>query len=645
MSTRSGIAESISKITAFVANKMSDSTNGKTRREVVIHEITGFLRGFPPFDTAADETLETVEKATEIEFFPVGSFVLRSRESSSEHAYVLRTGHAELIDGGRVIDVVGPGDVVGLPSMLTDLPPGLDVRAAEDLLVYRVDADAMLPLLSGRSGLRFVAENVRSRTEPWRADDRLGEPDSPPLADIARPAVVIDETVPLGDVVRLMHEQDASSAVVICDNGTLGIVTDHDLRNRVLAAGRDLADAVSTVMTSPARIVPVDATADDAVLVMMTYGVRHLPVIAIDGSLVGVVEEVDLLAAQERTPLRLRRAIARAADQDELRKLSSSLLPGIVEAHRAGRAPDRVTTSYSVLVQSLVSRVIAILLAERGNPPVPFAWLVTGSVARCEMVPSSDLDSLVAWDGIDNDEEVRRWMLSFASDVLDVVGQCGVRHDTNGVRADDRRFSRSVAAWCDAIHRCAADPTVEQGAIYLGALVDATPVWGDEAWTSVRRELDAARQTQVVRRVFGQVAAAHRPPTGFVRDLVIEASGEHRGTLDLKRGGLAPIVDLGRHLAAVCGSSRPDTLGRLEAARSSGVLPEREFDDLREAFLFLMSVRLEHQTALMAEGLEPDDHLAPSGLAGLTRRHLRDALRVTARAQRHIAAGDLPRPR
>lgn len=295
-------------------------------------------------------------------------------------------------------------------------------------------------------------------------------------------------------------------------------------------------------------------------------------------------------------------------------------------------------------MQSLVSRVIALLLAERGNPPVPFAWLVTGSASRREMVPSSDLDSLLAWDGPDNDEDVRRWMWSFASDVVDVVAGCDVRHDGNGVRADDQRFSRSVEAWRDAVHRWARDPTVAQGAIYLGALVDATPVWGDEVWTSVRDDLDAVRRTPLVRRVFGQVAAAHRPPTGFVRDLVIEASGEHRGTLDLKSGGLTPIVDMGRHLAALCGSSRPDTLGRLDAARSSGLLPELDFDNLREAFMFLMSVRLDHQTALITEGREPDDHLAPDELPSLSRRHLRDALRVVARAQRQIDAGPPRRP-
>ena len=163
---------------------------------------------------------------------------------------------------------------------------------------------------------------------------------------------------------------------------------------------------------------------------MLTYGVRHLPVVALDGSLVGVVEEVDLLAAQERTPLRLRRAIARAGDLDELRKLSSSLLPGIVEAHRAGRAPDRVTASYSILVQSLVSRVIALVLAERGNPPVPFAWLVTGSAARREMVPSSDLDSLLAWDGSDDDEDIA---------ALDVVLRVGRHRRRRTMRCPPRR--------------------------------------------------------------------------------------------------------------------------------------------------------------------------------------------------------------
>jgi CBS domain-containing protein len=602
----------------------------------VVHEIAGFLRGFPPFDAASEQSLEAVVAVTQVEFFAAGSYVLRAGDSPTDHAYVIRTGQAELVDAGRVIDVLGPGDLIGLPSMLIDLPSGLDVRAEDDLLVYRVPAEAILPLLAGRHGLRFVAQTVRSRTPTGPLGGRLSDAPPPVLADIARHAVVVTEGVPLREVVRLMSEQDASSVVVTCADGSFGIVTDHDLRNRVLAAGRDLDDAVSAVMTRGAHTVPSDTAAEDASRLMLAQGVRHLPVLAADGALLGVVEEVDLLAAQERAPSRLRRAIGRARDIDELKAVSGALVPGLVEAYRTGRSADKVTGSYTVLVQSVVARAIALVLAVRGVPPTPFVWLVTGSAARGEMVLSSDVDSLLAWQGSDSDEDIRGWMHSFAADVLEVVAGCGLPRDSNGVSADDPRFARSVGAWRDSVRRWAADPTDHQGAIYLSALLDARPVWGDGVWLPVRHELDVASRSPLVAAVLARIAAAHRIPTGFARGLVIEASGQHRGTLDLKAGGLTPIVDIGRHLSALRGATHVDTLARLESARGAGVVDEAQLDDLRQAFLFLTSLRVEHQAQLVTEGGEPDDHVAPSALSGLSRRHLRDALRVVARVQRQL---------
>ena len=610
-----------------------------------MHEITNFLRGFPPFDDAPEAALGDVEAATEIEFFPAGAFVLRAGVGTSPHAYVLRTGHVELLEAGRVIDVLGPGDVVGLPSLLTDLPPGLDARAAEDLLVYRIPGNSLLPLLAGRSGLRFVAETVRDRTPSRRAADRIGEPTSPTLTDITRRAVTVRSDARIRDVVRAMHQRDASSAVARLPDGSLAILTDHDLRNRVLAADRSLDDSVGTVMTHPAQTVPPDTTVDDAILVMLVRGVRHLPVVDAEGCLLGVVEEVDLLAAQERTPSRLRRAIARAVDVDELVQVTQTMLPGIVEAHHAGQGPERVTVSYSVLVESVIAKIIALRLAEQGNPPVPFVWLITGSAARREMVPSSDLDSALAWDGPDDDEHVRRWMRRFAADVLMVATRCGIRHDTNGVRADDPRFSRSAGAWCEALHAWAQDPTSDQADIYLTALVDAVPVWGDEVWTPVGRRLAEAVRMPLVRRTLTRLADAHRPPTGFARDLVIEASGEHRGTVDLKLGGITPLVELGRLIAVLSGSPQRATLRRLEDGQASALVDPRDAEDLKSALLLLTTVRLDHQCSQLDEGQTPDDHLEPQELASLTRRHLRDALRVVARAQRQLTGGSPGRSR
>jgi CBS domain-containing protein len=226
-----------------------------------------------------------------------------------------------------------------------------------------------------------------------------------------------------------------------------------------------------------------------------------------------------------------------------------------------------------------------------------------------------------------------------------VAGRCGIEHDANGVRGDDPRFSRSAGAWCEAVDAWALDPIADQADIYLTALIDAVPIWGDEVWTPVRHRLVAAVSTPLVRRMLTRLAAAHRPPTGFVRDLVIEASGEHRGTVDLKLGGISPLVELGRLMAVLSGSTQRATLRRLEDAQASNLISLGDRDDLTSALLLLTTVRLDHQCGQLADGRAPDDHLEPHELASLTRRHLRDALRVVARSQRQLASSPAGRVR
>lgn len=601
-----------------------------------MHAITDFLRGFPPFEGASGELLDAVVASTEIEFFPKGALALEAGDTPSGHAFVIRTGHAELIDGGRVIDVLGPGDMFGIPTMLTDLPPGLDVRASEDLLIYRIGAAAMLPLLAGRAGLRFLGATVRSRSAARRAERALTGGGSTILVEVARPTVTVDPSTTLVQVVRQMHERDASAVLVQCKDGSTGIVTDNDLRNRVLAVGRDLTDPVSAVMTCPARTVPSSATTEDAILLMLTHGIRHLPVAAPDGTMVGVVEEVDLLASEARTPLRLRRAIARAPSHDDLTQISTRLLESLVGAHEGGVSSDRACESYSVLVTSLLTRILELELAERGQPPVRFAFLATGSLARREMVPSSDLDTLMVWAGPDHDVAIAAWMRGLADSILTRMAACGFASDTNGARADDPRFSRSADAWVEAIGGWSTEPGENQGDIYLSALMDARPVVDEQLWSSVRSALDRALLKPRVLRLLSRVATARQPPTGFVRDLVIEAGGEHRGTVDIKSGGVGLAVELARLLAAVDGSAALGTADRLAATGSDLLLSHDDIDDLREAFLQLQSVRLEHQLAQVLAGAPPDDRLAPRELPGLSRRYLRDALRVVARLQRQV---------
>jgi CBS domain-containing protein len=139
-------------------------------------------------------------------------------------------------------------------------------------------------------------------------------------------------------------------------------------------------------------------------------------------------------------------------------------------------------------------------------------------------------------------------------------------------------------------------------------------------------------------RHLAQRALDRKPPTGFFRDLVVEAKGEHAGRLDIKHGGITIIGNLARAYAIGAGLTEKRTIARLSAAASVGAIDEGSRDELVEAFRFLWEVRLAHQVQLMRAGTAPDDFIDPAELGQVTRQGLKEAFRIIARAQKTLAA-------
>jgi CBS domain-containing protein len=166
--------------------------------------------------------------------------------------------------------------------------------------------------------------------------------------------------------------------------------------------------------------------------------------------------------------------------------------------------------------------------------------------------------------------------------------------------------------------------------------VDARPVWGVRAGPSVADVFRDARRHPDLLRLLGRYALAHRPPTGFLRDFVVEHSGRRRGKLDLKRGGLVPIVDLARWAGMAAGVTSASTPARLRAAAAAGTLDAGPAATLEEAFHLVLQLRMAHQVEQLRAGAEPDDLVRPADLSPVTRVSLREAFRTVATVQRRI---------
>ncbi len=115
---------------------------------------------------------------------------------------------------------------------------------------------------------------------------------------ITRSLVSVRPDSTVREAARLMRENRVGSVVVLDEAGRLaGILTERDIAYRVVAEGRSYDTLVGEVMTRDVITIREDATIAEAARLMIGLGVRHLPVVDVNGRVIGVVSLRDLARA------------------------------------------------------------------------------------------------------------------------------------------------------------------------------------------------------------------------------------------------------------------------------------------------------------------------------------------------------------
>ena len=254
---------------------------------VATPEVIRFLLEHPPFDALEPADLEHLAAAVEVEFHAAGSTIFCQGAEPVQYLRVVRSGAVEIRADGRVLDLLGEGELFGHSSMLSGLPPGFEARAVEATTCYRIAAEVAEGWLAQPAGLRFLA---RSLLEPWAAEAGTApaEPgiEAPlqPVGSLIRGELVVCRAeTPIRDAARLMASAGATSVVVDLGERSLGIMTDRDLRSRVVAAGLSGEEPVSAAMSAPAYTCSPDRLGGDVLLEMLDRGIRHFPVVSATG--------------------------------------------------------------------------------------------------------------------------------------------------------------------------------------------------------------------------------------------------------------------------------------------------------------------------------------------------------------------------
>jgi CBS domain-containing protein len=606
--------------------------------EIELIEIRDFLAARHPFDALPREALDNLPKILSVRYLRRGT-PFPPPDAERRDLYVLRTGAAELRDRrGMLIAKLGEGDVFARE-------PGADPEAqmhgatAEDTLLYVLPADRFEALCVDHPQFRrhfdaTVSERLRTAVSalPQMANGRGGLMAINVGALLRKRPIAVTPGTSIREAAELMTRERVSSLLVIQEAELVGIVTDRDLRSRVVATGAPGDQPVADIMTSGVHTVPPATPGFQALVTMTRLNVHHLPV-ADHGTVLGLVSVSDLIRHESVNPVYLVGDVHKAASPAELAQISGKLAELQLQLALSGATATHVGQAVSAVTDAITARLLVLAEARLGAAPVPYAWVAGGSQARREQTSHSDQDNaLILADAarVDDDE----YFEALARFVNDGLNACGFTYCPGEVMASNPKWRQPARQWGEYFDRWIRQP--EPMALMLSSVFfDLRVIHGEGALLARLQEenLRKSRDNSIFLAHMVANALTHRPPLGFFRHFVLVSGGEHDKTLDLKLRGVVPVVDLARVYALAEGLDQVNTMERLRAAAGSAAVSRDGARNLEDALEFIGTLRLRHQARQIQAGQPADNFLPPGEISALERSQLKDAFAVVSSMQ------------
>lgn len=623
-------------------------------------DIRTFLATHPPFAALPDTVLDRLPAQVRTMRVTAGTAVLRMREHV-QWLYVVRVGRIAIQGtGGDIWAERIEGESFGVQALLTDGRSSFDATAIEDTTLYLLPDTVFARLKSEHLELEryFVPLGGTGRQPPHAFDGLSTDVQTNLIAlrvrDVMTPdPLTIGSERPVCEAAALMRERNVSCLPVLASgelaSGELaggelaggelaGMISDVELRNNVVAENRPAQTPVATVMAGEPHCLPADSLACDAVSAMREHGVRHLPVTQ-RGRLVGVVTETDIRRRQDDNFGDLGTLLMRRQTPASLAQVVARVPQTLVTLVETGVPALRVGMILSSVTDTTTYRLLQQAEAWLGPPPVPYVWVCGGSQARQEQTAITDQDNFLILDDRYEEAAHGSYFDDLTRFVCDGLDGCGYEYCPGEMMAMTPKWRQPLATWIRYFTSWIEEP-VPMAQMLSSVMFDLRPVRGDVSLFDRLQDFTAekARQNSVFLAHLAGNALTHMPPLGMFRRFVLSRDRDHGQHLDLKLHGTVPIIDLARVYALKAGIKTANTHDRLVEAHRAGVLSESGMHDLIDAFEFIASVRLKHQSRCILRGQPPDAFVTPGELSRIERHRLRNAFAAVKALQSTLAS-------
>lgn len=612
--------------------------------DVELLEIQDFISQYAPFDELPEEALAEVVQSVEISYFRANTAIIDFKDDISE-LYMIRSGIVELFRrNGNLYNRLDQGQLFGQMGLLTNNKVRFPAKTTKDTLLYCIPGAVFYDLCERFEAFAdFVEAEDSTRLKQAvksKNDDANALTTSKVKKLITREPLIVPIDTSVQAVAQMMAEEYQSAALIndpsLDDNegnNLVGLISEHDLCAKVIAAGLSIDSPVSEVMSTELISLDHNAYIFEAMLIMLRNNVHHLPVLK-NKKPIGLIEVSDIIRYESQNSLLFVNSIFQQQSPEDLALLSKQLKDCFVRMVNEDANSHMVGRAMSEIGRSFKQRLLELAEEKFGPAPIPFCFLAMGSMARDEQLMVTDQDNAIILDNSYDAAVHGEYFEKLSHFVCDGLAACGYIYCTGDIMATNPEFRKTQTEWEECFASWIDNPN-PKALLNCNIFFDLTGVYGRVKWAEHLNAfiLRRAKKNNRFLACMARNALNRKPPLGFFKDFVMEIDGRHNNSINLKRRGTAPLADLIRVHALAIGSQSQNSFDRLEDIIEAGILPKSKGADLQHAMELISLVRLRHQALDIELDIEPDNNIEPENMSDFERRNLKDAFLVLSNAQ------------
>lgn len=618
-----------------------------------------FITQHAPFDRMELGHVLWMMERMHLGYYAEGEVIISPEQGVVDRFFVIKQGvvHGEqnvakASDADTWLELM-EGECFPLGALLANRAVASTYRAGKDAFCYELPATAFGELIGKSAAFRdFCTRRIANLLEHSKqviqaqySQSSVEQQSlaSPLSAIIRRAPITCSPDATVRQVLNIMRAHRIGSMVAADAEGhPLGIITLHDVLDRIAIPQIDLEQPVINLMSTQLSSLPPQALAHEAALLMAKQGFRHVLVVEKE-RLVGLVSEKDLFALQRVGLRQIGTAIRHAETIDVLKQGAADIRSMARNMMAQGISPEQLTQFISTFNDLLTARVVELECKASCIEGTPLheaiCWMALGSEGRFEQTLNTDQDNAIIFqvpEGMTPDQ-VRAMLLPIALRINEGLNQCGFPLCKGEIMASNPKWCLSLDEWKHAFSVWISGGSPE-ALLHSSIFFDFRPLYGEHALAQDLRAWlgRVASDNSRFLHMMAENALHNHPPLGVVRDFVVGKENK----IDLKLNGITPFVDAARIFSLAVGVADTNTIQRLRLSAEKLRIDEAEISAWIDALLFIQVLRMRRHDEASAQGVDDqalDNLIDPEKLNELDRRILKEAFRQARKLQARLA--------